>query len=112
MNYQQIILNFLKAYKAWVEEGAPKHEYFVAYVALCSNLNRYVSNTLSIDEDIIWGISDELTTLFKMDGLSALVPFNHPDRGQPSYKDEVHHENPWRMQWVTKTISKLEGATK
>lgn len=112
MNYQLIILTFLKAYKAWVEAGAPKHQYFNREYGLCTNLSNYIRNIHTDDEDTVWFISDELTTMFKMDGLSALVPFNHPDRGQPRYKDEVHHENPWRIQWVINTINKLEGAAK
>uniref|UniRef100_A0AAU8EEN5 Uncharacterized protein n=1 Tax=Klebsiella phage vB_Kpn16-P2 TaxID=3230846 RepID=A0AAU8EEN5_9VIRU len=112
MNYQQIILNFLKAYKAWVEEGAPKHEIFHKEHGLCTNLNNYARSIYADDEDTVWYISDELVTMFRMDGLSALIPFNHPEKGQPIYSNEVHHENPWRMQWVTNAINKLEGATK
>lgn len=112
MNNQQIILNFLKAYKAWVEEGAPKHETFYKKHGLCTNLSSYVRSIYTGDEDAAWLITDELSTMFRMDGLSALIPFNHPERGQPAYSKEVHHENPWRMQWVAKTINKLEGKAK
>lgn len=111
MSYQQIILNFLKAYKAWVEEGAPKHEIFKEH-GLCTNLHNYARSIYGDDEDTVWYISDELVTMFRMDGLCALIPFNHPDKGQPRYNAEVHHENPWRMQWVANTINKLEGKTK
>lgn len=109
MNYQLVILNFLKAYKAWVEEGAPKHEIFNKEHGLCTNLIRSI---YAEDEDTAWLITDELSTMFRMDGLSALIPFNHPERGQPAYSKEVHHENPWRMQWVNDTIIKLEGKFK
>lgn len=109
---QQIILNFLKAYKAWAEEGAPKHECFVVEVGLCSNLSKYAQHMRITDEVILWDISDELSTMFRADGLSSLVPFNHTDKGQPPYSKEVHHENPWRMQWVDNTINKLEGKAK
>lgn len=112
MNYQLIILNFLKAYKAWVEEGVPKHEVFHKEHGLCTNLNNYARSIHGKDEDTVWYISDELVTMFRMDGLSALIPFNHPDKGQPIYSNEVHHENPWRMQWVNDTITKLEGKFK
>lgn len=112
MSNQQIILNFLKAYQAWVKEGVPKHEIFHEEHGLCTNLNMYARSIYTGDEDTAWSITDELSTMFRMDGLSALIPFNRPDKGQPRYKGEVHHENPWRMRWVTKTIIKLEGATK
>lgn len=112
MNNQQIILNFLKAYKSWVEAGTPKHEHFSVAYGLCFNLSKYVRVNHTTDEDIVWEISDELTTLFEEDGLSSLAPFNHTGKGQPAYAKEVHHENPWRMQWVTNAINKLEGATK
>lgn len=112
MNYQQIILNFLKEYKAWVGAGAPKHMAFKREHALCTNLNNYARSIYRDDEETVWYISDELTTMFRMDGLSALIPFNHPEKGQPIYSKEVHHENPWRMQWVANTINKLEGKAK
>lgn len=112
MSNQQIILNFLKTYKAWAEEGAPKHEYFEVNVGLCTNLGKYAQHMRITDEVTLWDISDELSTMFRMDGLSALLPFNHPERGQPAYSKEVHHENPWRMQWVNDTILKLEGKLK
>lgn len=112
MNYQLIILNFLKEYKVWVEVGAPKHKYFLVEHGLCSNLCKYIRVNLTTDEDVVWEVADTLTTMFRADGLSSLIPFNHTERGQPSYSKEVHHENPWRMQWVTNTINKLEGAAK
>lgn len=112
MNYQLIILTFLKAYKAWAEVGAPKHQCFNREHGLCTNLSNYVRNTHTDDEDTVWFITDELTTMFRMDGLSSLIPFNHVERGQPAYSKEVHHENPWRIQWVNNTINKLEGAAK
>lgn len=109
MNYQLIILNFLKAYKTWVDAGAPKHEYFLIEHGLCSNLSKFIRFHHTTDEDVVWEITDTLTTLFRMDGLSSLIPFNRPDKGQPIYSKEVHHENPWRMKWVANTIIKLEG---
>lgn len=112
MNYQLIILNFLKAYKAWVEAGAPKHQCFNREHGLCTNLSNYVRNTHTDDEDTVWFITDELTTMFRMDGLSSLIPFNHTGKGQPAYSKEVHHENPWRIKWVNDTITKLEGKLK
>lgn len=112
MSYQQIILNFLKTYKAWVEEGAPKHKYFNKEHGLCSNLSSYVRSIYTDDEDTAWYITDELSTMFRADGLSSLIPFNHVEKGQPAYSKEVHHENPWRMKWVADTIIKLEGKFK
>ena len=112
MNYQLTILNFLKAYKAWAEAGAPKHEYFLVEHGLCSNLSKYIRVHRITDEDAVWEITDTLTTMFRMDGLSSLIPFNRLDKGQPAYSKEVHHENPWRIQWVNNTINKLEGAAK
>lgn len=112
MNYQQIILNFLKEYKAWVKEGVPKHEIFHEEHGLCTNLNMYARSIYTDDEDTAWSITDELSTMFRVDGLSALIPFNHVEKGQPAYSKEVHHENPWRMKWVNATIIKLEGKLK
>lgn len=112
MNYQLIILNFLKAYKVWVAVGAPKHEYFLVEHGLCSNLCKYIRVNHTTDEDVVWATTDTLATMFRADDLSALLPFNRVERGQPAYSKEVHHENPWRIQWVTNTINKLEGKFK
>lgn len=112
MNNQQIILNFLKAYKAWVEAGVPKHEYFDPAHGLCANLDRYARYEHQIIGNRLISIGDSLCHLFEEDGLSMLLPFNMPMFNQPRYMHEVHHENPWRMQWVNDTITKLEGKSK
>lgn len=112
MNNQQIILNFLKAYKVWVEEGVPKHPYFDPAHGLCSNLDRFVLNTYHVGGNRLISIGDNLCSLFKEDGLSDILPFNKMSLGQPRYIHEVHHENPWRIKWVNDTIIKLEGKSK
>lgn len=112
MNNQQIILNFLKAYKAWVDAGVPNHPYFGPAHGLCANLDRYNKSNYSFSHNRLLSIGDSLCHLFEEDGLSMLLPFNMPMFGQPRYMHEVHHENPYRIKWVNDTISKLEGKFK
>lgn len=112
MNNQQIILNFLKAYKAWVDAGVPNHPYFDPAHGLCANLDRYNKSNYSFSHNRLLSIGDSLCHLFEEDGLSMLLPFNMPMFGQPRYMHEVHHENPYRIKWVNDTISKLEGKFK
>lgn len=112
MNNQVIILNFLKAYKAWVEAGVPKHLCLDTKHGLCANLDQYALHVHHVRGNHLISLGDSLCSLFEEDNLSVILPFNLPMLGQPRYFHEVHHENPWRMQWVNDTITKLEGKLK
>lgn len=112
MNNQQIILNFLKAYKEWVEAGVPKHECFATNHGLCANLDQYALYKHRVTGSRLVSLGDSMCSLFEEDNLSVILPFNMPSLGQPHYFHEVHHENPWRIKWVNDTITKLEGKTK
>lgn len=112
MNNQQIILNFLKAYKAWVDAGVPEHPCFDTEHGLCANLNLYTRCHHSVSNGRLLSIEDSLCSLFRKDDLNTILPFNLPILKQPHYMHEVHHENPWRMEWVNNTITKLEGKLK
>lgn len=109
MNNMTIILNFLKEYKAWVEAGVPINSCFITEHGLCTNLNQYARCKHKLVAGRLVSLDESLCSLFKEDGLSLILPFNMPMFGQPRYITEVHHENPWRMQWVADTIIKLEG---
>lgn len=109
MNNMAIILNFLKEYKAWVETGVPSNDLFTTKHGLCTNLDRYARYKHRLVDRQLISIGDSLCHLFEADNLSMILPFNMPMHGQPRYMHEVHHENPWRMEWVADTIIKLEG---
>ena len=112
MNNLYIILLFLKAYKAWVEAGVPKHAYFDPAHGLCTNLDLYARYERYFAGSRLISIGDSLCSLFEEDGLSTILPFNLPMFNQPRYIHEVHHENQWRIKWVNDTIIKLEGKFK
>lgn len=112
MSNMTIILMFLKAYKAWVEAGVPKHFCFDTKHGLCANLDQYALHKHHVRGNHLISLGDSLCSLFEEDNLSVILPFNVPTRGQPRYFHEVHHENPWRIKWVNDTIIKLEGKSK
>lgn len=105
MNADNVILNFLKEYKAWAENGAPENILFYRQVGLCTNLHKYAD----LIEYDAFEASDALMAMFEKDDLNPMLPFNNFKVGQPNYVTEVHHENPFRMKWVADTIIKLEA---
>lgn len=109
INYNQIILNALKAWLEWVEAGMPDSEVF-KHQGLCSNVMNYTRKFVSEANPI--NVVIYLECMFSADGLSTLLPFNMKSAGQPSYTTEVTyktlHLNKDRMAWVLKTIKRLE----
>ena len=99
-----IILDFLKAYKAWADEDAPEGGGFERGCGLCTNLDGYAERR-GYDRYTVRSTVHHLTTILP----SPITPFNAPGR---TYTDDTndmaHHRNPARMAWVNEQIERME----
>lgn len=99
-----IILDFLKAYKAWADEDAPEGGGFERGCGLCTNLDGYAERR-GYDRYTVRSTVHHLTTILP----SPITPFNAPSR---TYTDDTndmaHHRNPARMAWVNEQIERME----
>lgn len=105
-------LEFLKAYKQWIDDGAPEeHPIFVRWSGLCFNMQQYAECKIDDDDEV----QDALSTLrYRLDMLfnDASFPFN---RGDSAHYDtegvqlEECHLNPDRIAFVKAEIKRLEN---
>lgn len=99
-----IILDFLKAYKAWADEDAPEGSVFCRKFGLCSNLENFAEITPEAE-------SNSFKIRMRLEKLlpSAITPFDAVGRKYWDDKDKgTHHRNPARMAWVSKQIERME----
>jgi hypothetical protein len=95
----ELLHQFLSAYIAWVDEGAPHGDPFARDRGLCSNFEDWM-----FGQCLSYEIGDreinDLSKLFASEGLDRGVPFG----GLELYLDErdahVLHLNPARIAWV------------
>ena len=95
-------LEFLKAWMAWVENGANKDAFFSRSNGLCGLAIRFDKCNEST-------VEVTLQSWFKEDGLDRNYPFNldSSDYFRESANGE-RHTNPRRLAWVKAKITELE----
>lgn len=97
-----IILDFLKAYKAWVANGAGVSLRFDRSMPLCDNLSGYLGRgTLSKEDDdiVLHNFKSKFKSDFPFGG--ALVSAREADKC-------TFHNNKRRMAWVNEQIERME----
>lgn len=103
-------LDFLKAYRAWLDDGAPQNEPFNRRTGLCHNLKRYVV-AHTRDGGFDWTPITELHNRLKCVFGDANFPFN--EGNQAVYDEEANyigcHLNPDRIAFVDAEIERLEN---
>lgn len=99
MKQSQQLTEFYRAYKAWLDGGAPAYEIFSHHVGLCSSLidwNIHRCATLDECEDTRKELKEQLIAK----GLDEYYPFG----GQPVYEYEARSStafmNEERIAWV------------
>lgn len=101
-----IILDFLKAYKAWADEDAPEGSCFDRVCGLCSNLEYYV---MGLPYTLELTSFEAVQHFSKILPSSSIIPFETRSR---TYIDDArnnsHHRNPARMAWVNEQIERME----
>lgn len=98
-----IILDFLKAYKAWADEDAPEDGEFESYCGLCSNLEAYIYHQGISGNDRI-DVKDVMC--LRLGG--KIYPFSNAREYTDDTNDGTHHRNPARMAWVNEQIERME----
>lgn len=87
---------FYRAYKAWLDKGAPDHEPFSRDDGLCENLWIWCLQNESVTRN---ELLHEMYRQFRLAGRSITFPF-----GENRYRiDRLHdtqHLNPYRIKWV------------
>lgn len=98
-----VILDFLKAYKAWADEDVPEDGMFDPVCGLCNNLNIYLRQQVGNVKE-----RDSIKKYFK----SMLGGKKYPFTSEEQYEDDTdsysHHRNPDRMAWVADQIERME----
>ncbi len=102
-------LEFLKAYRVWLDAGAPLDLFFTRYTGLCFNLKRYVqihTSDGSFDWEPVYELRKRLVCVFG----DADHPFN--EGSALAYDTEANriecHLNPKRNAFVDAEIQRLE----
>lgn len=90
---------FYRAYRDWLDAGAPEFEPFARFDGLCCNISRLYRLEKPGDMELRKRLRDELGAQFRAAGLSDTFPF-----GERSYylrhdKDSQHLHKP-RVKWV------------
>ena len=92
------VLDFLKEWLAWAEDGGPDHEAFKRWNGLCCASNE-------------WGGSREFGNHFR----EKVLKGNGRPFGRDDYEDrfirETQHECPKRLAWVRAKIEELTKGT-
>lgn len=87
---------FYRAYKSWLDKGAPDYKPFGRSVGLCANLSLWCLGNESIDET---ELSHEMYRQFYIACKSTAYPF-----GENEYEigrlHDSQHLNPARIKWV------------
>ena len=87
---------FYRAYKAWLDAGAPDSNPFCRDVGLCANMGLWCLDKESIDEARLY---DEMCRQFHLACRSTAYPF-----GENEYRigrlSDSQHLNPARIKWV------------
>lgn len=98
-----IILDFLKAYKAWADEDAPEGGAFDPSCGLCTNLGKTCILKVSGRDDRV-AVKEHFESLLG----DKMYPFTPIDQYEDDSIDGVHHRNPARMAWVNEQIERME----
>lgn len=102
-------LDFLKAYKQWIDDGAPQNGLFNRHTGLCHNLKCYVV-AHTRDGGFDWTPITELRNRLKCVFGDAGFPFNGGDRAHYDYEClqlKGCHLNPDRIAFVDAEIERL-----
>lgn len=99
---------FLAAYLAWVDEGAPRRDcipLFSRGYGLCYNAKLYVPD----DDHTVWyeaaqALRDEMAALFKRDGLDKDYPFCTEVQYDTMSYSNTHHKCEARIEWIRKQL--------
>lgn len=103
-------LEFLKAYKQWIDDGAPEgHPTFHRSHALCGNLERYIP-----DQQLWQDTMDTMRARMVQTYGDHKYPFSKGDTYEARllfYEDELlgYHLNPRRIAFVDAEIERLES---
>lgn len=101
------LLDFLKAWLHWAENGAPADKPFSRDYGLCTNLGRFC-RIYDLGGASQRKFLRQLEHLFSREGLSTNMPFGEDQYDERSDRS-TQHEDPNRLAWVRKTIKELEG---
>lgn len=93
----ELLHQFLSAYIAWVDEGAPNLKPFSRHRGLCSNLDSFMfknclADALEAESDLMW--------MFSCDGLDISYPFGGGDAYDKECAYGKIHLNEHRIAWV------------
>ncbi|MFM2472398.1 hypothetical protein [Burkholderia cenocepacia] len=94
---------FLDAYLAWVEAGAPQGKPFERSYGLCSNIANHVASFSAFTQ-----IDSELPELFAASGLEPNYPFGGFAVYWDDHHNGAHHRNPSRIAWVREQLNRTE----
>lgn len=90
---------FYRAYKAWLDAGAPD-SYFSKHSGLCSNLiNWFMACKFGHSRKDMYNLDKEMSKQFTDAGLHRGYPFGERDYYR-DYKRDTQHLNPLRIKWV------------
>ncbi len=98
-----VILDFLKAYKAWADKDAPEGSCFDMSHGLCPNLDCYLD-----DIGAAIGERNNAKVALRQALGGKCYPFSTVKVYWDDAEDGTHHRNPARMAWVNEQIERME----
>lgn len=102
-------LEFLKAYRAWLDDDAPEGDLFVRWAGLCLNLKLYAEQETG-DDDVIQDVLSNLRGRLAYFHDDTDFPFNRGDRAHYDCEGlelKECHLNPQRIAFVDAEIARL-----
>lgn len=89
---------FYRAYKEWLDSGAPNYQPFERHVGLCSNITKFCEKK-DLDVSVYMDIYREMIRQFRQAGLSGGFPFGVLEYHR-EHSNGTQHLNTARIKWV------------
>lgn len=101
------LLEYLKTYELWLENGAPDGVVFSRRHGLCLNIDGYAEQFFPDDDTVEDVLLEELLKALKQDQINPVLPFIQWAWYADESRNKTCHLNQGRNEWIRKTIVRM-----